>query len=215
MEVANRILQMAGINHSEKSHAWVDATVMTIITALSVYNGQASVFYIIYLFWWNELIIVLVGWFFDKLYKREKLLSIGKERSNRFFLLGIYWVFIFVFFGLMANWDNTEIMMVNFRVLLFQNVFFLANLGFFVLAQCKYNIQHREEVAEISAFTPNMVVLHISIILGGVIIFLVVKKFPETFTPENVWGSVLIIAPFLLLRFIISLMYAKESALIA
>ena len=211
MEVANKILQMAGINNSARSYAWVDAAVMTLITALSVYNGQASVFYIIYLFWWNEVITLVVGRVFDKIYKREKFLSIGKERSSRFFLLGIYWVFILVFFGLMANWDNTEIMMINFSVLLFKNYFFLANLGFFILEQCKYNIQHKDEASQHSTFTTNMVVLHISIVLGGLVIFFVVKKFPETFTPDNIWGSVLIIAPFLLLRFIIRLMYADGT----
>ena len=211
MEVANRILQMAGVNNSARSYAWVDATVMTMITALSVYDGQASVFYMIYLFWWNELIALVVGRIFDKIYKREKLIGVGKERSSRLFLLGVYWVFILVFFGLMANWNNTEIMMINFSVLLFKNVFFLANLGFFVLAQCKYNIQHKEQGAEMSVFTPNMVVLHISIILGGVVLFLVVNKFPETFTPDNLWGSVLIIAPFLLLRFFIQLAFAADN----
>lgn len=214
MEVANKILQMAGVHNSARTYAWVDAAVMTLITALSVYNGQASVFYIIYLFWWNEVISAVLTWVFDKIYKRKKLPVSSAERSGRFFLLGIYWVFILVFFGLIANWNNHELMIVNMNVFLFRNVFFLANLAFFVLEQCKYHIQNKYDTQQNSTFTPNMVVLHISIILGALIIFFVVKKFPGTFTPDNLWGSVLIIAPFLLLRFIFRLAYTKGSALI-
>ncbi len=210
MEVADRILQMAGINNSARSYAWVDAAVMTLITALSVYNGQASVFYIIYLFWWNEVITAVATWLFDKIYKRKKIPISGAEYSGRFFLLGIYWVFIFVFFGLIANWKSHEIIIINMNVLLFKNYFFLANLVFFVLEQCKYHIQHKDDTQQNSTFTPNMVVLHISIVLGGLVIFFVVKKFPETFTPDNIWGSVLIIAPFLLLRFFVKLAYISK-----
>jgi uncharacterized membrane protein len=50
------------------------------------------------------------------------------------------------------------------------------------------------------AFTPNMLVLHVSIILGVILMLFIVRNFPETFTPTNLLGSVLIIFPFLVIR---------------
>ena len=52
-------------------------------------------------------------------------------------------------------------------------------------------------------FTGRMMVLHVSIILGAFIYFLVLRNFPEIFTPENLWGSLAIITPFLVLKTII------------
>ena len=46
----------------------------------------------------------------------------------------------------------------------------------------------------------RMLVLHLSIIMGAVISFMVVRKFPQFFTPDNLWGSVLVSVPFLLLK---------------
>ena len=191
------------INRDQRGYGRIDILMMTVLTALSVYNGQASVFYILYLFWWNEVLSVIIGKVFNKIYNRkknqfEKVLSFGS-----LFMLGIYWVFILVFFGFMANWKNPDIMLVNFEVLSFRNIYFDLNLVFIVLQQCSYHITHKNYQRPTSGFTPNMIVLHISIILGGIIMFFVVLRYPEVFTPDNLWGSICIIAPFLLLRYFI------------
>jgi hypothetical protein len=56
-----------------------------------------------------------------------------------------------------------------------------------------------------------MVVLHISIVLGGLLMFFVVKNYPTVFTPENLWGSVIIILPFFLLKAVVQ--YFTTSAI--
>lgn len=191
------------INRDLREYGRVDILMMTVLTALSVYNGQASVFYIIYLFWWNEALTVIIGRIFDKIYKREKSQIETVIGFGSLFMLGIYWVFILVFFGFIANWENPETIHVNLEILFFKNIYFDLNLIFIILQLCSYNIVHKNSLKPITGLTANMIVLHISIILGGLIMFFVVLRYPETFTPENLWGSICIIAPFLLLRFIV------------
>ena len=37
-----------------------------------------------------------------------------------------------------------------------------------------------------------------------IVVFFVVRKFPDTFTPTNLWGSVLIVVPFLLIKLLLT-----------
>ncbi|MBD3749335.1 MAG: hypothetical protein IE931_07560 [Sphingobacteriales bacterium] len=59
-------------------------------------------------------------------------------------------------------------------------------------------------------FNPNTIVLHISIIVGAVLMFFVVKNYPDVFMPDNLWGSVIIILHFLLLKIVVN-QYAKPN----
>jgi len=112
--------------------------------------------------------------------------------------MGIYFVFIVVFFGLMANWENKNIMIINFEILWFQNWFFNLNLLFVLFERVYIHKAKLPVKVSFGSFTPNMIVLHVAIILGALILFFIVKNYPEIFTPNNLWGSVLIVMPFLL-----------------
>ena len=178
-----------------------DFLIFTVLTLLSVISGQSTVFYLLYFFWWNELIRLVV----DRLcYKRNENVVYEGGTAGSFlqslFLMGIYWVFLVVIFGFIAASDSTEIIIANMQVLFFHNWFFNANL-IFVLLQRWYLHKTRQPLKiYFEAFNPNTIVLHISIIVGAVLMFFVVRNYPEIFTPENRWGSALIILPFLLLR---------------
>lgn len=190
---------------------WAGITVTFVLTAFSVYNGQATVFYIVYLFWWNELLSGMINKCFDKFYTRNTETIVKEAGSPRRLLLIIYWFFIVIIFGLFANWDNEEIMMTNFEVLFFKNIYFNLNLLFIILETCVHNMRYKNTITTQASdsITINMIVLHISIILGAFVLFLVVRQFPAIFTPANRWGSVLIIAPFLLIRLLLQLTYKK------
>ncbi|HMR81615.1 MAG TPA: hypothetical protein PKE30_00685 [Niabella sp.] len=202
------------ISRQDPAYRWLDIAVMTAFTALSVYNGQATIFYIVYLFWWNEFLSVIIKKLFDKLYKRKKEPADSTSNDPSAFLLTIYWVFIVVIFGLVANWNDVEAMMTNFGVLFFKNLYFNLNMLFIVGEACFLNLQCKGTISAQSrnGFTANMIVLHISIILGAFVLFGVVRRLPDIFTPGNKWGSVLVIAPFLLLRFLVQF-YRKKSGL--
>jgi hypothetical protein len=105
-----------------------------------------------------------------------------------------------VFFGFIAAVDNTALVMANMKVLFFGNWFFNANLVFLIVERIWIHKSHKPQLVSFGGFTPNMILLHVSIILGGVVMFFIVKHFPTIFTPENLWGSVLIATPFLLLQ---------------
>lgn len=178
-----------------------DFLIFTVITLLSVISGQTTVFYLLYFFWWNELVRLVV----DRLsYKRNPnaIYEDGDEKrfGESFFLMGIYWVFLVIVFGFIAGANNTEIMIANMQVLFFHNWFFNINLMLVLLERVYLHKTGQALQIYFEAFNPNTIVLHISIIVGAVLMFFVVKEYPKTFTPENRWGSALIVLPFLLLK---------------
>ena len=191
------------------SNSSLDIIVFLIITALAVYSGQSTVFYILYFFWWNELICVVV----DKAFNRFiwKTSRESNESVGPFFLMFIYFIFIVLFFGIFANIDNTTIFLINLEILFFKNWFFNLNLLYILLITIRRYRIVNESKAYIGAFSSNMIILHISIILGAFMMFFVVRSFPDFFTPTNLLGSVLIISPFLLLRFLFHYLSLKKN----
>lgn len=187
----------------KKYQQW-DFIIFLILTLLSVLNGQTTVFYLMYFFWCNELIRIII----DKWYAKKNPNASNKDwKSSDFtgglFSMGIYWVFLVVFFGFIAASNNSKIIFTNMEVLFFQNWFFNINLIFVFLERIYLHKKKQPVTIYFGTFNPNMIVLHVSIIVGGVILFFLVKQFPETFTPENTWGSVLIVLPFLLLKILV------------
>lgn len=191
-----------------------DFLIFTVLTLLSVVNGQSTVFYLLYFFWWNELIRLVV----DRLcYKRNKNAVYEITRNSRFFeslfLMGIYWLFLVVIFGFIAASDSTEIIIANMQVLVFHNWFFNINLLFVLLERWYLHRTQQPIQAYFDAFNPNTIVLHVSIIVGAVLMFFVVRNYPEIFTPENRWGSALIIFPFVLLRGLMQKLTASDNVI--
>lgn len=191
-----------------------DFILFAVLTLLSVWSGQTTVFYLLYFFWWNELIRLVV----DKLcYKRNPNAVYEDGHSKGFgeslFLMGIYWVFLVVVFGFIAGADSTEIIIANMRVLFFHNWFFNINLIFLLLERLYLHKTQQPLQIYFGAFTPNTIVLHISIIVGAVLMFFVVREYPDTFTPENRWGSALIALPFLLLKMGMQYLTASDNTI--
>lgn len=193
---------LASIIAQPKKHLreW-DFLIFTVLTALSVGYGQTTVFYVIYFFWWSEFIRIITKSIFQRFNKNNNSNQLeAKLMFGSLFMMLIYLVFIIVFFGLIANWNNSEITLTNMKIMFFRNWFFNINLLFVLLEHIYINLNSNNTIAVFGQFTSNMLVLHISIILGGIIMFFIVKPFPETFSPDNLWSSVLIILPFLLLK---------------
>ncbi|WP_299097520.1 hypothetical protein [Winogradskyella sp.] len=193
---------LASIIAQPKKHLreW-DFIIFTVLTALSVGYGQTTVFYVIYFFWWSEFIRIIIKSIFQRFNKSNNSNQLeAKLMFGSLFMMLIYLVFIIVFFGLIANWNNSEITLTNMKIMFFRNWFFNINLLFVLLEHIYINLNSNNTIAVFGQFTSNMLVLHISIILGGIIMFFIVKPFPETFSPDNLWSSVLIILPFLLLK---------------
>jgi len=181
-----------------------DFVFFTLLILLSVFNGESTVFYLIYFFWWNEAIRLLIDAFFIKRNPNIKIESTIKQLDfSSFFLMGIYFVFIVVFFGFIANFDNIDIMTTNMKILFFSNWFFNLNILLVILERILLHRSKQAVTVYFGGFTPNMIILHVSIIAGGVLMFFVVKQHQDIFTPANHWGSVIIVMPFILLKMLV------------
>ena len=184
-----------------KYYSQWDFLVFTLLTALSVWSGQTTVFYVILFFWWNEFIRIIIDRIF---FKRNKNAVLASNNTTSIFgsiiQMGVYFIFIVVFFGFMANWNNDVLIFTNMKVLFFRNWFFNINLLFIVVERILLHIKQTPVKVSFGSFTPNMLVLHVSIILGVILMLFIVRNFPEIFTPTNLLGSVLIIFPFLVIR---------------
>lgn len=201
--------------HQIKNYRKWDFIIFLSLTLLSVLNGQTTVFYLIYFFWWNALVQLAVDFYFRN--RNENAICENNERFefSSLFLMGIYWVFIVVIFGFIAATDTegTDIIIANMRVLLFHNWFFNINLIFVLLERLYLHKTRQPLQIYFGAFNPNTIVLHISIIVGAVLMFFLVREYPDTFTPENRWGSALIALPFLLLKMGMQYLTASDNTI--
>ncbi len=184
----------------------LDTFFLFFITIGALLNQQVSVFYIVYLFWFQELLRTIINFAFALRFdNRKNLFSLF---IGSLFPLFIYFVFIIILFGFMLNWNNQDLLFLNLRIMFFKNLFFNLNLIIFGAEIILYSFFNRNEIIfsdNLQTFNPRHLILHISIIFGAVIQLLIVKKYDNFFTPENLWGSVLVILPFLLLRLFVPL----------
>lgn len=199
-------------------YRWVNLFFVIILPAYAVFKGFTTVFYIIYLYWWHELISSSLDGFYFYLHKKrnpgaateDPLLIVNPVRI-RFFILAVYFVFIVVLFGFVSNWGNSQLIVMNVRVLMLKDFYFLANLTCLLLNEwwlrhhyaTKDNTPQKYNTAQ-HPFAGRMIVLHVSIIGGAVMYFWLLQEFPQTFIPGNLWGSVIIATPFLLAKAILS-----------
>lgn len=184
--------------------------ILTVVfPAIAILQGNTTVFYIVYLYWWQELLATLLDAFYFK--RKGSIQNIRLTIGVRLFVLFIYFIFIVVIFGLMSNWGNSRLMGINLKVFLFKDWIFNINLIGIILNEWwfrYYNIDQQRDLQ--NPFSGRMIVMHISIIFGGGVYLFVSNQFPNIFLPSNLWGSVLVVTPFLLLKAIMIRRDTKE-----
>jgi hypothetical protein len=176
----------------------IDILTMLVITLLGIVQGQVTVFYIIYLFWFQELIRTLVDFVYliwKKKTIREKFDFI-KISFGSFFILFIYVVFIVLLFGFMLNWGNRDLIGKNILVLMFRNWYFNANMLLFLAEYIYFRSRADNTDLQMPLFSRRHIILHISIILGAFVQLAIAPKL----NLENQWVSALTILPFLVLK---------------
>jgi len=189
----------------------IDLIIMTLSTTLAILCGGASVFYVIYMFWWSEIIKQVVGRLttkstIEKNTKNEILMS-----SGFWFLMFIYLVFIIVLFGFIADFGNKNLVYQNVRLLLFQNWFFNGYLIFTILETWYLYRSGKKSRPLFTSFSPNMVVMHLSVIFGGAMLMFMTILKPSLFSEYPTMRSILMIAPFLILRYIVLKYFNKNE----
>ena len=179
----------------------VEALVFILITIWGVIAGQVTVFYILYLFWFQLWVRTII----DILYARKNGQADGKKPSlfsivGSMFVCFCYLSLIVVFFGFLLNSDNLDLLAINMRTLVLRNIGFDVNMLIFVVQYAAYRRQVGNKDLQIALFDKGHLILHISIILGALIQMQFVKKHPEYFTGYELWGAALVVLPFLLLK---------------
>ena len=168
------------------------------MTIFGLLKGEVTVFYIIYLFWFQEFVRTCVDLFF--IVKQRK--SDGEPGFTRntmfggFFLLFVYWVFIVVLFGFMLNFRDVEQFSTNVQVFVMKNWYFNLTLILFFVEYAMYRYFENKKDLEIQIFNRRHIILHISIILGALIQMVLLPKLDI----ENNWKNVAVVIPFLLLK---------------
>ncbi len=189
---------------------YLSLIVMTCITIMAIYSKQITVFYIIYLFWCDEFLKTI----FDGLRYRFKKEQIQNPTNyilnikNRFFMLLIYLVFIIVCFGLILDWNNTDLVLGNFEVFFFKNTLFNISLITFLLREIYLYKNNLLVLNSHHLLSSGIITLHISLILGIMLSFLVKKEF---FVFEN-YVAVFAITPFLLLKLYFEIQEIKYNS---
>ena len=189
----------------------IETPTFLLITLLGVANGQVTVFYIVYLFWFQELLRTLVDFFV--IIRQKKTIAekwqFLKMSFGSFFILWIYFVFIVLLFGFMLNRDNSDLLGDNMLVLLFRNWYFNINMLLFLAEYIYFRKQADNTALQLHIFNPRHIILHISIILGAVIQLAVVPRLEI----ESKWASALVILPFMLLKLWIDKPVNNEKSL--
>ncbi|MBA6152094.1 hypothetical protein [Gelidibacter maritimus] len=197
-----------------KPHArlsqYLSLAAMILITIVAIYNKNISVFYIIYLFWWDEFLKTV---FYRLRYHFKKDLFQNPAQvlngiKPRLFFLFIYIVFIIVIFGLVINWKDHDLIIMNLEVLFFKNTFFNITLLTFLLREIAIYRIGSEQINLNTSLSKGVITLHVSIVLGILLWFLVSKKF-ILFTDHAVIFSII---PFLLLKIFFEVMEIKDNS---
>lgn len=193
-----------------QQNIYINLLITIAITIWALIQNQITVFYMLYLFWWQEMITIIFEIIYY--YKTNKTLRpIIKNIRGRLFMMGIYLVFIVVVFGFIIGFKPMETFIFNMETLLFKNVYFVANIIFFMLSMIMMNKNELDLEEKLSPFSLRMIVLHISIILGAIIGLFILNKMNSNHYYINKWASVLSAVPFLLIRLFIDLKMAREA----
>ena len=187
-----------------------DTLTFLVITSIGLFQNQVTVFYIIYLFWFQELIRTVVDFMFlvSKKQTMQEKWFFAKLSFGSFFILFIYFVFIVVLFGFMLNWRNSDLVISNVLVLFFKNWYFNVNILLFLAEYIYFRAQTDNSNLQLQVFNQRHIILHVSIILGGVIQLAILPKLNIT----SEWISLAVIAPFLLLKIMLGRQETKSES---
>ena len=186
------------------------------LTTYLVFTGKANMFFLIYIFWWDEFIKTIFG-LFNRFFRKnqiENLISYSKLLKERFFMLFIYFIFIVVVFGFVLAFSakNLEENYITFEILFFTNLGFNLSLLFIILREIfNYKMNDKtEKISENNLSFGALIVLHVSIILGILLWTLASGRF-KIFDGFDENADKFIILPFILIKFLFDWMNLKSE----
>ncbi|SDG72921.1 DUF6498-containing protein [Winogradskyella thalassocola] len=187
--------------------------VLSIITIIAIVNKQVSVFYIIYLFWFDELLKTIFD-FLKSRFQNKNIIHLQRYKGlvkSRFFMLGIYLIFILVCFGILLDWNDSDIVIGNFEVFFFKNLWFnISVLGFLGREIVQYYYDDTIQPSAHNIVSKGMLTLHLSIILGVLLWFFFSKNWDNDIFNLSAYNSTLAILPFVIIKFVFEIMEIND-----
>lgn len=178
---------------------YLSLLLMTIFTIVELLQKQTTVFYIIYLFWFDEFIRTVfdrIRYYFKK-NTIENPVEYLRNNKDRFFLLSMYFIFIIIFFGCIIDWKQSDLIGNNFNIFYFKNAFFNYSLLTFIIRE--YYLQQKDTIKKAkNVFSSGILILHISIVFGLSFWFLSTQKMEFM----KAYANILAIVPFLILKLV-------------
>ena len=191
---------------SNKKYAFWDAFFFCFITIIGLLKGEVTIFYILYLFWFQELLRSIISLVFLKKIAKDKSIFMDTIQFGiGMFLMFIYLIFITVFMGYAPFWENEKATSQITDTLLLMNLYFDFNLLIFAAQMIYYYSQNKNEAElqeNIKPFNLNHIVLHVSIIFGGFLTFGSIWDGDKS--QENSWATILPVIPFLIIRIVLT-----------
>ncbi|WP_018341830.1 DUF6498-containing protein [Cytophaga aurantiaca] len=178
----------------------------TVLTIVAVVVQEITIFYVIYIFWWDEFIKVLFD-FFRYLFNKKEIetpLLVKASIGSRFFMLFIYIVFIIVCFGFIIEWNTENAISKNAQILLFQNIYFNISLISFIGREIYVYRNKVQTINKVSfgMMSGSLITLHVSIILGILLWAVATKKLGSIPFELGSYSTILAIIPFLIIKFL-------------
>lgn len=186
------------------------------LTTFLVFTGKANLFFLIYIFWWDEFIKTIFG-LFNQIFRKSQIensLTYSTLLKERFFMLFVYFIFIVVIFGFILSFASNDFQKnyITFEVLFFRNWGFNLSLLFIIcreIVHCK-TIDKTEKISDENLSFGALIVLHVSIILGVLLWALASGKF-KIFDGVHENADKFIILPFILIKLLFDWINLKKT----
>ncbi len=180
-----------------------------IFTVIALINQEVSVFYMMYLFWWQE-IIEIFGSVFAKIKKGVSFSSATKSLFQSLLMMGVYLIFIVVVFGFVFSFKHQKLFIIFGEVLFFRNTSFNLNLLLAVLLMVIKVKDKQIDEENHGPFSTNMLILHISIILGAILHFVSMRFWGDPLE-GSIYPYLISVIPFLILKTIVQYYANRKS----
>jgi len=175
----------------------------TALTVVAVLMKEITIFYVIYIFWWDELIKTSFDFlrYTFKTNQIEDPENLKVDIGVRFFMLFLYFVFIVICFGFIINWSSQDTISTNIEVLVFQNIYFNISLISFISREAYFYYKNLfTQVGLRNLMSGGILTLHISIILGLLMWGISTKKIVSLPLDLESYSTILAIAPFFIVK---------------
>jgi hypothetical protein len=203
----------------------INILLLLLFTAYGLYSvlyDNANLFFIIYLFWFDELIRNISLYIQVKMkieqpaqpheFDQRQALSLVK---TRFFFLFIYSVFITLVFGFFFHLDNRDALVRNVQIFFFSDLPFNICISIAIVREIFQIRQARltryEALPVFSAMNGQLLTLHLSLILGGFLWAITSGKFKGFTLDLGTFNQYAICLPFFIIKFSIDFYHIRSQ----